>query len=136
VNGDKQDLRASVDTAPTDTLTVHEDGTFVAVFRNKSKAVQEIALDRATEQRIMWLGADPAAGAEATLFERGAEIAGVPECDPPLPPGAPVRDTPIITPPAAAAPVGPQPTDPVLVPGIGGVPTTITGPDGSLVLRG
>jgi hypothetical protein len=135
INNDKQDLRAVVGD-PTDSLTVNDDGTFVAVFRGKSEAIQEVALAAATEQRIMWLGADPAAGSEATLFERGAEIAGVPECDPAPGPDAPQRDQPFVTPLPAGAPAGPQPSDPVLVPGLGGVLSTVTAPDGTPVLRG
>jgi hypothetical protein len=137
VNNNKQDLRASVDTAPTDTLTVTGDGTFTAVFHDRSKVVQDIALDPATEQRIMWLGADPAAGSEGTFFERGSEVVGGPECDPPAAPGSPVRDTPIITPPDPDAPpaqvVGPQADGSILVPGIGGL-TTLRDADGRRVL--
>jgi len=136
LNASKQDLRA-IAGDPTDTLTVNDDGTFVAVFHGKSLAIQRVALDPATEQRIMWLGTDPAAGSEATLFERGAEVAGGPGCDPLPAPGAPVRDEPIITPadPNAPAPaqVGPQADGSILVPGIGGL-TTLTDANGRRVL--
>jgi hypothetical protein len=132
----KQDLRVDAASAPTDTMTIDENGHFVATYRDKSEDVQRIALDPDTEQRIMWLGADPATGAEATLFERGSGVVGGPGgCDLPPGPGDPVRDEPIITPPGPDAPpqVGPQADGSILVPGIGGL-TTLRGPDGRPVL--
>jgi hypothetical protein len=85
----------------------------------------------------MWLGSDPAAESEATIFERGSEVTGGAECDPAPAPGDPVRDEPIITPPNPDAPpapvVGPQADGSILVPGIGGL-TTLTDANGRRVL--
>jgi hypothetical protein len=134
----RQDLRANVDSGPNDELVVDtENKTFVATFHGRSQAVRDVATDPATEQRIMWLGSDPAAESEATIFERGSEVTGGAECDSPPLAGAPVRDEPIITPPDPGAPpalaVGPQADGSILVPGIGGL-TTLRDANGRPVL--
>jgi hypothetical protein len=173
----KQELRASAGSGAArfegafsiDNTT----GVFRAVFAGKGAAVREVAKDAATEQRIMWLGADPLAGAEATLFERGSAITGGPGCTV-VPAGTPAQDAPLLDAPATTPPGGgttlpgggtapggtaaggtvpggtatggtvptgggagaPVPPGALLVPGIGGTLTTITGPDGKVVLRG
>jgi hypothetical protein len=140
----KQDFRANVDTGANPELVVNtEEMTFTATFRQGTtpsatwSAIQDVATDSATEQRIMWLGSDPAAESEATIFERGSEVTGGAECDPAPAPGDPVRDEPIITPPNPDAPpapvVGPQADGSILVPGIGGL-TTLTDANGRRVL--
>jgi hypothetical protein len=132
----KQDLRANIDGGVNNELVVDtETETFVATFSGYGKAVRDVATDPATEQRIMWLGSDPAAESEATIFERGSEVTGGAECDPAPAPGAPVRDEPIITPPSGNAPpqVGPQADGSILVPGIGGL-TTLRDANGRPVL--
>jgi hypothetical protein len=140
----KQDLRANIDGGVNNELAVDTvEKTFVATFRQGTLSddawaqVKDVATDPATEQRIMWLGSDPAAESEATIFERGSEVTGGAECDPAPPAGAPVRDEPIVTPPDPDAPpaqvVGPQADGSILVPGIGGL-TTLRGPDGQQVL--
>jgi hypothetical protein len=109
------------------TLRANGDGTLVydapgsvnwtATYTNLSAADMAKALD--AESRILWLGRDPVAGTESTIFEIGADIAGGPQapCTAPsengqgmLAPPSPVTPAPAYTtlnePPAAPRVVG------------------------------
>src|SRR5215217_3053230 len=92
----KRTLRAA--SARIDGTLAYDDAvgsTWTATYTGLSAADVDTALG--AESRILWLGSDPAAGVESTIYENGAGVAGGPSspCTAPLeklppPPGADV----------------------------------------------
>jgi hypothetical protein len=126
----KQELRASTGAGTAafeGTLTVdNATGAFRAVFANQGQRAKDVALDAATEQRVLWLGADPLAGAETTLYERGSGVTGGPGCAV-VPAGVAGRDAPL---PAAPPVVDPVAGGGTVAPG-GGTAPGATAPGGT-----
>ena len=60
----------------------------------------DVAKVNAAESRVLWLGRDPGAGNELTIYENGADIVGGPEA----PCTAPLQGAPVVVPQAPALP--------------------------------
>ena len=95
VNG-RRDLRAPRD----GTLSYDAPGSIHWTATYKLANATDVTKAVNSESRILWLGRDPAAGVESTIYENGAGVVGGPQ--PPC--TAPLQGT---TPTAPAAPVPP-----------------------------
>jgi hypothetical protein len=89
----KRTLRATVAAGSDGTLSVDSPGTWTATYSGLDANDVQLALN--SESRILWLGANPAAGVDNTIFENGAAAVAGPSapCTAPLeklppPPGS------------------------------------------------
>jgi hypothetical protein len=110
----RRDLRA-----PRDGTFTYDTATGIAwTATYQLKSSTDVARVNAAESRVLWLGRNPGAGTESTIFENGADVAGGPQppCTAPLQgttttPAAPVAPAAAALPDASggiSAPVGPH----------------------------
>jgi hypothetical protein len=89
----RRTLRATVAAGSDGTMTIDSPGNWTATYSGLSATDVQRALD--SESRILWLGANPAAGVDNTIYENGAAAVAGPSapCTAPLeklapPPGS------------------------------------------------
>jgi fibronectin type 3 domain-containing protein len=126
----RRTLRAAVDGDGTLAYDAAGSTSWTATFTGLNAADVNRAID--AESRVLWLGRDPLAGNEVTIYENGPGVEGgpgVPDCTAPMEPNRPVASW---TPArlglgdVSAAPPATGPAKPVTYTNAGGVPLTLT----------